>query len=161
MNLDIGKHKLSGLLLMKKVPDSSIRIIFTNEIGMKFFDFEFRDGKFIIHYIFPSMNKKMLISLFRKDFTLILMHEKMIRKTGIVKSRDASINEYKVSSKEGTFLYQVSSSSRMIEEIRSFGSMIQKTIIRPEYKNNADIPGKIRFFNPGIKLSAVLTFLSE
>src|SRR5258706_1999072 len=36
----IGKH-LSGLLLFKMMPDSSTRVVFTNEVGVTFFDFEF------------------------------------------------------------------------------------------------------------------------
>ncbi len=31
----VGKH-LSGLLLIKTMPDSSIRIVFSNELGFKF-----------------------------------------------------------------------------------------------------------------------------
>ena len=36
----VGKH-LSGLLLIKTMPDSSTRIVFTSELGFKFFDFGF------------------------------------------------------------------------------------------------------------------------
>jgi hypothetical protein len=40
----IGNH-LSGLLLIKLMPDSSTRMVFSNEAGFKFFDFEFaKDG---------------------------------------------------------------------------------------------------------------------
>ena len=42
----IGNY-LSGLLLIKKMPDSSTRMLFSNEMGFKFFDFEFsKDGNF-------------------------------------------------------------------------------------------------------------------
>ncbi len=36
----VGKH-LSGLLLIKLMPDSSTRLVFSNEMGFKYFDFEF------------------------------------------------------------------------------------------------------------------------
>jgi hypothetical protein len=36
----VGNH-LSGLLIIKKMPDSSTRLVFSNEMGFKFFDFEF------------------------------------------------------------------------------------------------------------------------
>ena len=39
----VGKY-LSGLLLLKTMPDSSIRMVFSNEMGFKFFDFEFASG---------------------------------------------------------------------------------------------------------------------
>src|SRR6187402_1932792 len=47
----VGNH-LSGLLLIKKMPDSSTRMVFSNEMGLKFFDFEFTtDGNFKVYFI--------------------------------------------------------------------------------------------------------------
>ncbi|HVM89860.1 MAG TPA: hypothetical protein VMT76_16860 [Puia sp.] len=69
----IGKH-LSGLLIIKKMPDSSIRIVFSSEMGFTFFDFEFRnDGSFEVHNITKQMDKKSVIRTLKKDFELILM----------------------------------------------------------------------------------------
>ena len=68
----IGKH-ISGLLLIKYMPDSSTRIVFTNEMGLSFFDFGFsQDDGFIVYHIVPQMNKKALIKTLRKDFELIM-----------------------------------------------------------------------------------------
>jgi hypothetical protein len=69
----VGNH-LSGLLLVKKMPDSSLRIVFTNEMGFTFFDFEFsQGGEFKVYSIFKKMNKRSVIKTLRKDFELILM----------------------------------------------------------------------------------------
>lgn len=69
----LGNH-LSGLLLIKRMPDSSIRMVFSNEIGFKFFDFGFTtDGGFKVFSIIPQMNKKALIKTLRQDFELIMM----------------------------------------------------------------------------------------
>ena len=68
----IGKH-ISGILLVKKMPDSSIRIVFTNEMGLGFFDFGFPSHNgFAVYQIVPQMNKSALIKTLRKDFELIL-----------------------------------------------------------------------------------------
>jgi len=68
----IGKH-ISGLLLFKYMPDSSTRIVFSNEMGFGFFDFGFmHDGDFVVYQIIPQMNKKALIKTLRKDFELIM-----------------------------------------------------------------------------------------
>ena len=70
----VGKH-LSGLLLIKNMPDSSIRIVFTSEIGFKFFDFGFsKDSGFQVHYIIKQMDKKAVIKTLRKDFELVMMY---------------------------------------------------------------------------------------
>jgi hypothetical protein len=69
----IGKY-LSGLLLLKTMPDSTVRMVFSNEMGFKFFDFEFAPGgKFKVNYIIRQMNKKPVIKTLRKDFELVLM----------------------------------------------------------------------------------------
>ncbi len=68
----IGKH-ISGLLVIKRMPDSSTRIVFTNEMGFSFFDFGFlHDSGFKVYLIIPQMNKEALIRTLRKDFELLL-----------------------------------------------------------------------------------------
>ncbi len=68
----VGKH-LSGLLIIKTMPDSSVRMVFSNEAGFKFFDFGFKKDDFTVYYIFDQMNKKPVIKTLRKDFELVLM----------------------------------------------------------------------------------------
>jgi hypothetical protein len=69
----VGKH-LSGLLLFKSMPDSSMRIVFSSEMGVKFFDFEFGpDGLFKVYQIMKQLDKKSVIKTLRSDFELILM----------------------------------------------------------------------------------------
>jgi hypothetical protein len=68
----IGKH-ISGLLLVKEMPDSSSRIVFTNEAGVKFFDFEFTEpGDFKVHHVIRQLDKKPVIRLLQNDFSLLL-----------------------------------------------------------------------------------------
>jgi hypothetical protein len=68
----IGKH-ISGLLLIKYMPDKSTRIVFTNEMGLSFFDFGFLpDNGFVVYRIVPQMNKTALIKTLRKDFELVM-----------------------------------------------------------------------------------------
>lgn len=83
----VGNH-LSGLLLIKKMPDSSLRMVFSNEMGFKFFDFEFAaDGKFKVHSAIKQMNRKSVLKTLRKDFELILM-ERLDLSTASVKTNN-------------------------------------------------------------------------
>lgn len=69
----IGKH-LSGLLLIKTMPDSSIRMVFSNEMGFKFFDFGFSvNGDFTVYAIIKQMNRRAVIRTLQKDFEMIMM----------------------------------------------------------------------------------------
>ena len=55
----VGNH-LSGLLLIKKMPDSSTRMVFSNEMGLTFFDFEFTpEGNFKVYSIIKKMIKNL------------------------------------------------------------------------------------------------------
>ena len=70
----VGNH-LSGLLLIKKMPDSSTRMVFSNEMGFSFFDFEFKpDGDFKVYSIIKKLKKKSVIKTLQHDFELILMN---------------------------------------------------------------------------------------
>ncbi|GAA0541255.1 hypothetical protein [Chitinophaga japonensis] len=72
--VDVLQHHLSGLLFFKQMPDSSLRVVFANEMGFKFFDFEFtRDGGFVKHYMLPKMDKKAVVKTLRNDFELVLL----------------------------------------------------------------------------------------
>jgi len=68
----IGRH-ISGLLLIKQMPDSSRRVVFTNEAGVTFLDFQFNtDGSFQVKQVIKQLNKKAVIQTLRKDFELML-----------------------------------------------------------------------------------------
>lgn len=74
-NVDVMGNHISGLMLFKLMPDSSMRIAFTSKSGLKFLDFEFtKNGQFKSHYVIDNLNKKVVINTLRKDFEIILMH---------------------------------------------------------------------------------------
>ena len=104
----VGNH-LSGLLLIKKMQDSSIRMVFSNEMGFTFFDFEFTPGKnFKVFSVMKKMNKKPVLKTLRKDFELILMED--------LDSADASIRTnngliYYVFSESKGFNYYITDST--------------------------------------------------
>jgi hypothetical protein len=75
--IDVVGHHLSGLLLIKTLPDSTIRMVFSTETGYKFFDFSFSpDGGFKVFYVVKQMNKNAVIKTLKKDFELILLPQK-------------------------------------------------------------------------------------
>jgi hypothetical protein len=61
------------LLLIKPMNDTTHRAVFTNEMGFKFFDFEFSGSdNFKVIYIMESMNKNYIINLLKRDLELLL-----------------------------------------------------------------------------------------
>lgn len=74
--VDVAGNHLSGLLLIKRMPDSTLRMVFSNEMGFKFFDFEFgNDGRFTVHSVIRQMNRKAVLKTLQHDLELLLMQD--------------------------------------------------------------------------------------
>lgn len=68
------KFHLSGILLFKTMPDSSTRVVFSNEMGISFFDFEWsKDESFKVNSIIPQLDKEVVKKILQRDFELLLM----------------------------------------------------------------------------------------
>lgn len=116
----IGGHHLSGLLLIKTLPDKSVRMVFSNEMGFKFFDFEFKpDDGFKVYYIIKQMDKRPVIITLQKDFELVMMR-KQNPSTGYMRTDDNYLYyvfpqekgaNYYVTNKTGTELIRMERSS--------------------------------------------------
>lgn len=159
MTFDISKNHVTGFLMIKRTSDSSTSIIFTNEFGICFFYFEFCKGKFLIRMLFPSFDRKALLSLLEKDFRLILFPDTTVKKIKVMKNPDGDIQNYKVISSRGSYQYYVTIQTNKIKKIRSIHTIFRKTIISLK-QYNADIPGIINIFHPIQKLRIKLTYLS-
>lgn len=70
------KFHLSGLLIFKSFENGSTRVVFQNEMGFSFFDFEWdKNDSFRVNSIIPQLNKTAVIKTLRKDFQLLLMKD--------------------------------------------------------------------------------------
>jgi len=73
-SIDVVGHHLSGLLLFKQMPDSTLRVVFTNEAGVTFFDYEFSKKGFTVKQSIKQFKRKLVTQTLRKDIELILMN---------------------------------------------------------------------------------------
>jgi hypothetical protein len=130
--IDVVGHHLSGLLLVKTLPDSSVRIVFSNEIGFKFFDFEFRpDGGFKVLYVIKEMDKKPVIKTLKKDFELILLPGKDYKSAYLCKDDH---NLYYIFPKsKGSFCYITDLSGTEMKSMKI--SSPHKSIVQAIMKN--------------------------
>jgi hypothetical protein len=66
-------REFTGILIMKKMADTTIRLVFSTKPGIKIFDFEFlSDSGFRVLYIMKEFDKEAIIKTLRKDFELLL-----------------------------------------------------------------------------------------
>ena len=150
----VGNH-LSGLLLIKKMPDSTTRMVFSNEMGLSFFDFEFvDDGSFKVYSIIKKMNKKSVIKTLRHDFELILMNTLDYNKA-IVKTIEGQL--YFIFPQKKGYNYYITNADGT-ELVRMERASNKKAIVNAVMMNyNNGIPDtigishKIFEFNIGLK----------
>ena len=101
----IGKH-LSGLLLFKTMPDSSTRVVFTNEMGVNFFDFEYSKSGFKVHSCMTQLNKKVVINQLRKDIGLVFMYNCDLTKATALAKNDELYYMFKNKNEETYYITQ-------------------------------------------------------
>ena len=159
MTFDVSKNHISGFLLIKKTSDSSTSIVFSNEFGVCFFYFEVVHGKFLIRNLFPSFNRKSLVSLLEQDFRLILFPDASFKKIKVMPAPDSTIRCFKISARQGSFLYEVIRKTKEITEIRTIYTMFRKTIISPDHYSEG-IPWTIRIFHPIQGIMMKISYLS-
>jgi hypothetical protein len=129
----VGKH-LSGLLVIKLMPDSSTRMVFSNEGGFKFFDFEFAaNGNFKVFYIIDAMNKKAVITTLRKDFEITMMQQANMQHGYMSRNRDSGYNYYAFPQEKG-FNYYITDTT-CTQLIRMERASSRKAVVRIQMKD--------------------------
>jgi hypothetical protein len=159
-SFDISKTHLSGLFLIKRTDTNSIRIVFSNEFGMKFFDFEFNDDAFVVHYCFPSFERRSLMKLLERDFRLLMVPDNTVKSMKRERSKDPESIVFMVKSARGSFHYTYDLNSGRIRRILTSGSVMGKTDLHLSGAEHF-YPARITLSNPAIRLHIKITFLSN
>jgi hypothetical protein len=157
---DISKHHLSGLFFIKRISQDDVRIMFSNELGMTFFDLELKGNEFIIHSCFPSLNKAALMKILEADLRLLLKPLTKITRMKPEKSADPDQVVYSVRSDKGSYSYTWDKISGRICRIRTSHAFMGKTDLLLEGDEGLQ-PKKIHLANPTIKLHIRMTLLSK
>jgi len=66
--IDVLKNHLSGIVIIKQTDSITTHIIFVTEIGMKMFDFEWKNNVMKTVYVFEPINKEPLVSALSENF---------------------------------------------------------------------------------------------
>jgi hypothetical protein len=150
----VGGHHLSGVLLIKTLPDNSVRMVFSNEMGFKFFDFEFRpDGGFKVYSIIKQMDKKPVIITLQKDFELVMMRNRSEAKPYI--KQDNQYKYYVFPQDKGFYYYITDKQSGELERMER--SSARKPVVQAVMKDFANgIPDTIGISHKNFKFDISL-----
>jgi len=122
----VGKH-LSGLLFFKSLPDSTFRVVFTNEMGLNLFDFQFADRNFKVIHCIDQLNKKPVINQLRKDIGFLLMADLDFAKGKEL--RKGSSTYYRFAAGEEFTYYITDSASYHIRRIENTTAKRRKVVV--------------------------------
>lgn len=155
---DVMGNHLGGILLIKLMPDSALRLLFTNETGYKFFDLEFsKTGQFSVHFIIDKMNKEAVIKTLQKDFQLLLFQQpvKLLKPYTFTGQNE---KEYYYAYHQGKdYYYYITDNncSRLIRMER--GSKSKKVLDAFTSELKSGMPDSLRIHHTNFKFDMILT----
>lgn len=132
--VDILNHHLSGLLLMKQLNNDTTRIVFTNEMGLKYFDFEFTSNDFKVIYCIKKLNRKILLKQLQKIFNLVLMNNTELNGFQLVKS--GSEDSFMLDNQKEQTYYITDTLCSQVKRIEILDKETKKIIINLDAKKN-------------------------
>lgn len=150
--VDVTKHHFSGILFFKYMPDSSTRVVFTNEMGVKFFDFAFtKDDEFIKYYVMAKLDKRVIVKALRKDLELVILHQDL---SNAVLLKDSTYNYTAIPNSKGNDYYITDHCSKLI---RIEKASKKKAVVEVQMLNyNNGIPDNISIVHKNFKFNILL-----
>lgn len=132
MQLDFMKHHLSGMLIVRRMPNEEIRFLATTYFGLSIFDFSLQGETFKVNSCIEPMRKENILKLLENDLKNLFLSSKNIR----------------VKKKSSTFERRISG--------RGFGKSV---FTLSEYLNGE--PEQVQIKHPWIRLTIQLDRLKE
>ena len=111
--MEIYGNQMSGILIIKKINETTHRVALTSDFGNKLVDFEISDNDFKINYIIPDLDKKMVKNFLKKDFKILLQQNYPISASfadatnNIYKSEQGKITSYLYYNQENQLLNKI------------------------------------------------------
>lgn len=152
-NMTIYNNELSGMFVIKP-QENSHRIVFINEIGMKFFDIEIFEDSSSVHQIFEPINKELFKKLLISDFKFIIMNFP----ANVNYYKDSDSNYIALKPKKEKTIYLIHRQTGLPENAYKY-SLIRKNTFLTYCDYVGTIPYTINLNHKNIKFSIFLTFL--
>lgn len=96
--MEVYGNDISGILIIKKISETTHRVVMTSDFGNKMIDFEISENDFKLNYVLADLDKKMVINFLKNDFQELL-------------KRKFSVNESFEDSKSNIFLSTINKKS--------------------------------------------------
>lgn len=159
-NIRVYGKDFSGLLVTKQMQPNDYRVIFTTELGMKLFDFEFKDTSFTLHYCVPQFNKPALLKTIQKDIQILLMNDVKTEIFEVFTNPKDSCYVYRIKNNKLHNYYFLDQSNKLLVKIEHAKKNTKKTTFTlNNYSDN--FPSTILIQHHDIKLKIELNLLKK
>jgi hypothetical protein len=159
-NITVFKKKFSGLLVTKQLSTKDYRVIFTTELGMKMFDFEFKDSAFTLHYCVPQFNNPKLLKVIQNDIETLLMSNLLNKKVTNYEDKKGVYTIQKIKFQKSENYYFTEKATGQLTKIEHAKKSIKKTTFTlSNYQN--DFPGNILIKHHDINMKIELNLLKK
>jgi hypothetical protein len=155
-NISLYSNELSGILIIKKINNSTHRVVFTTEFGNKLFDFEISESDFKINSIVDELNRTIVINTLKNDFKFLL-------KSDFNFSEKFSNSEFIVfkTKEQSNYIYAFfSHNENKLTKIVNTSKRKVKFMIEYTSKNNI-FADKIVLTHKNINLKIILNYLNQ
>ena len=111
--MEVYGNDISGILIIKKISETSHRVVMTSDFGNKMIDFEISEYDFKLNYVLADLDKKMVINFLKNDFRELLRRKYPVaesfenEKSNIYRSELDKKNYYLSFNKENSLLTQI------------------------------------------------------
>ncbi|MGQ0829943.1 MAG: hypothetical protein ACT4ON_16270 [Bacteroidota bacterium] len=159
-NIRVYGKDFSGLLVTKQLQPKNYRVIFTTELGMKIFDFEFKDTLFTLHYCVPQFNKPKLLDVIRQDIEILLMNELENKKYVQYIDKQKTYNVFRIDyDKRSNYYFSEISSNNIVKIEHSKKRTIKTIFTLNDHKDG--FPTNIIIQHYNLKLKIELNLLKN
>lgn len=111
--MDIYNNDVSGILIIKKISESTHRVVMTSDFGNKMIDFEISENDFKLNYVLSDLDKKMVINFLKNDFQKLLKRKFIIKES--FENNDSNI--YLSENKKNTYYFFFNKETNLLKKI--------------------------------------------
>ncbi len=150
--MEVYGNDISGILIVKKISETSHRVVMTSDFGNKMIDFEISEDDFKLNYVLADLDKKMVINFLKNDFRELLRRKYPVaesfenEKSNIVRSEWGKKNYYLSFNKENSLLTNIVYTQNKKEKINFTFEAKKPTFAETIHLEHEDFKIDIKLF---------------
>ena len=150
--MEVYGNDITGILIIKKISETTHRAVMTSDFGNKMIDFEISDNDFKLNYVLADLDKKLVINFLKNDFQELLKRKFSVNesfedtKSIISLSKMGKKSYYLFFDKENSLLTKIIYTKKNREKINFSFEAKKPTFAEMIYLEHKDFKINIKLF---------------